>query len=674
MKPDRLNILSTTRAGVESALLTLAPLPVLFTFLGSDGAPPDAGRLLAAVIAAAACAIGALSVLRLTAVSRCCGIIAVVCGLFAAWPAITGSPFSALTAALIVIGSLFALLTYRPPPVAARTAKKPPMLPAHDRAWSSYLPAFFVILFSSAAGTATTLIGTLAISVSFAISLVFFLDWARQTKKIIFYGAVCEAIVFAAALLWPAGPLLPAIALGLLLLNVTLQSLNKETRFHQEALWWKVLFDHPARVLLTTFLALCALGTALLLLPVSTPNGAIDAVDAVFTAVSAVCVTGLIVLDTPHDFTIIGQSFIILLIQLGGLGIMSIATVALHAIGRRLSLKHERLISSITESDQSGLLNSLVLIIKFTLVAESIGAILLATLFFRAGDSAADALWRGTFTAISAFCNAGFALQSDSLVPYQTNPLIVHVVAILIIAGGMAPATCLAVPRWLRGKRTPIAAKISLTTTVVLLALGTFIILAFEWHGALSGLSMSDKLHNGWFQSVTLRTAGFNTVDIAAAASPTFLIMLCFMFIGGSPGGTAGGIKTTTVGILALTFWAQVTNRRDAIIERRRIKPFTVYRAITIVFSGGIIWLAIVFMLEATQQIAARDLVFEATSALGTVGLSTGATGALDPIGKIIIIIAMFIGRIGPITLFMLLSDEQVPTSSHYLDADISLT
>jgi trk system potassium uptake protein len=155
---------------------------------------------------------------------------------------------------------------------------------------------------------------------------------------------------------------------------------------------------------------------------------------------------------------------------------------------------------------------------------------------------------------------------------------------------------------------------------------------------------------------------------------PTFLVMLCFMFIGGSPGGTAGGVKTTTIGILAMTFWANVTNRKDVIIQKRKIVPATIYQAVTVVVSGIIIWLATVFMLEATQQIPARDLIFEATSALATVGLSTGATPRLDEIGKIIIIIAMFVGRIGPITLFMLLSDEQVTTSSQYLDVKISIT
>jgi trk system potassium uptake protein TrkH len=190
----------------------------------------------------------------------------------------------------------------------------------------------------------------------------------------------------------------------------------------------------------------------------------------------------------------------------------------------------------------------------------------------------------------------------------------------------------------------------------------------------LAGLSFFDKIQNAWFQSVTLRTAGFNSVDIAAVTSPTFLIMICFMFIGGSPGGTAGGVKTTTIGILALTFWTNITNRKNIIIQNRKIRSATIYQAITVVVSGIVIWLAAVLMLEATQQISARDIIFEATSAIATVGLSTGATSQLDEIGKIIIIIAMFVGRIGPITLFMLLSDEQTSTSSQYLDVKISLT
>ena len=184
--------------------------------------------------------------------------------------------------------------------------------------------------------------------------------------------------------------------------------------------------------------------------------------------------------------------------------------------------------------------------------------------------------------------------------------------------------------------------------------------MAFEWDGVLAGLSFGDKIQNAWFQSVTLRTAGFNSVDIAKVASPTFLVMLGFMFIGGSPGGTAGGVKTTTVGILATTFWAKITNRNDVIIRNRRVRSGTIYQAITMVICGLIVWFIAVLMLEMTQQISMRDIVFEVTSAIGTVGLSTGATPLLDEIGKIIIMIAMFVGRIGPMTLFTLLSNDQI--------------
>lgn len=198
--------------------------------------------------------------------------------------------------------------------------------------------------------------------------------------------------------------------------------------------------------------------------------------------------------------------------------------------------------------------------------------------------------------------------------------------------------------------------------------------MAFEWNGILSGLSIADKIHNAWFQSVTLRTAGFNSVDIASIVSPTFLIMIVFMFIGGSPGGTAGGVKTTTIGILAMTFWANITNSNDVVVKNRRIHSSTVYRAITIIVSGMVVWFMVVLVLQVTQQIAAKDLIFEATSALGTVGLSTGATSLLDEVGKIIIMIAMFVGRIGPIVLFMLLSGEQSGSASRYLEEKISLT
>jgi len=438
--------------------------------------------------------------------------------------------------------------------------------------------------------------------------------------------------------------------------------------------WWETLLNHPARIMLTTFLSLCVFGTFLLSLPISGRDKTIGLIDAAFTSVSSVCVTGLIVLDTPHDFSLFGQFCILLLIQLGGLGIMSIAAVAINVMGRRLSLSQERLLTSMTDTHPRDLMTTLMLILKFTLITETVGALILGFLFHGAGDAPWLAAWRAVFTAISAFCNAGFALQSDSLIPYQHSGPILHTISLLIIMGGVAPATCLLAPRWLRGRATPGATRIALTTTVILLGSGTLLFLVFEWSGSLSHLPLLDKIQNAWFQSVTLRTAGFNSVDIAHVGNPALLVMILFMFIGGSPGGTAGGVKTTTIGILALTFWANITNRNEIVTHNRRIGSTTIYRAITIVISGVIIWIVVVMMLEVTQQLPGRDLIFEATSALGTAGLSVGATPYLDEIGKIIIILAMCIGRIGPLTLFMILSNDRSLPASSFPEENISLT
>lgn len=443
----------------------------------------------------------------------------------------------------------------------------------------------------------------------------------------------------------------------------------------QQIPWWEVLMSQPSRVLISTFSLLAFIGTLLLSVPSATTKASISLLDAAFTSVSAVCVTGLIVLDTPHEFTFFGQFVILLLIQLGGLGIMSITTVALYVLGQRLSLKQQRLMTSITDTQPHTLKESLITILKFTFVVEALGVIFLFIAFYQQNPDIATSLWRATFTSVSAFCNAGFALQSDSLVGFQSTHLLLHTTAILIICGGLAPETALAIPSWLRLKPIPIASQIALVTTVVLLVVGTLFMLAFEWNALLQDLSFPQKLSNAWFQSVTLRTAGFNSLDLSLAGNASLILMMVFMFIGGSPGGTAGGLKTTTVGLLALTFYHNLNNRNEVVVRNRKILPSSIYRAITILFSGVLFLVAIIIMLEITQVIDFRDLVFEAVSAIATVGLSTGATGQLDEIGKIIIIFTMLAGRVGPMTLFMLLGEEDHHhNSSKWLSIKISLT
>ena len=523
-------------------------------------------------------------------------------------------------------------------------------------------------------GTSKSFFSPFTLFFSLLIALTLYLHWSlviKSKSRIV----LTITILVVAILTFGVSISNKFSSLALLSSMIILISLPlKKEPLEKKEYWWEILLDHPARVLLTTFSALCILGTLLLVLPLSNHDGAINLVDAAFTSVSAVCVTGLIVLDTPNDFTVFGQLCILLLIQLGGLGIMSITTVAMHTMGWRLSLKQERMLTSMTAADHKELLHSLKTILLFTFIVEGVGATILILLFHATGDSFGQAAWRGVFTAISAFCNAGFALQNNSLISYQTNTLILYTVSSLIIFGGMAPATSLLVPKWISGKPIPISAGIALATTIILLISGTFFMMVFEWDGVLAGLPFVDKIQNAWFQSVTLRTAGFNSVDIVTITYPTVLIMVIFMFIGGSPGGTAGGVKTTTIGILAMTFWANITSRNDVITQKRRIHASTIYRAITIVFSGMAVWFAVVLMLLVTQQISSRDIIFEAASAIGTVGLSTGATNLLDGIGKIIIIIAMFVGRIGPMTLFVLLSDEHADSASQYPEERISLT
>ncbi|MBN1970827.1 MAG: potassium transporter TrkH [Candidatus Delongbacteria bacterium] len=439
--------------------------------------------------------------------------------------------------------------------------------------------------------------------------------------------------------------------------------------------FFEILINHPARMLITSFVILCLIGSILLITPFSSANGVgISLIDAVFTSVSAVCVTGLIVLDTPVDFSFFGQLSIITLIQLGGLGIMGIGTVMLHLLGRRISLKHEKVLTSITESSSNELLQSFYIILKYTFIIEITGAILLSLLFYNNSEDIGDSIWKGVFTSISAFCNAGFALQSDSLIPFTNNPLILHIISALIILGGIAPAIGIMIPRWIRGKRIPVTAYIALNITVLLLIIGFLSFTIFEWNGVMKDLSFLDKLHNGWFQSVTLRTAGFNSVDLTHVSSNSYIIMLILMFIGGSPGGTAGGVKTTVVGVIILIFWTIIMNKNDLVVNQRRIRPITIYRSITILIAGMLSNFIIIMMLLATQQIPVRDLVFEAVSAIGTVGLSIGATPMLDEIGKVIIVFAMFLGRIGPLTLFMLLSEDLNTNNSRYPETIISLT
>jgi trk system potassium uptake protein TrkH len=439
--------------------------------------------------------------------------------------------------------------------------------------------------------------------------------------------------------------------------------------------WWRTLFEHPERMLVVTFATVAAIGAVALVLPHAAAAGSeVAAIDALFTSVSAVCVTGLSTIDVSTSLSGIGQAALLVLMQIGGLGIMTFSTAALRVLGGRMSMRHESAVARLIGTrDRSRVIASAQDILKVTFVAEAVGAIALTALFWRHGDEFGTALWRGSFTSVSAFCNAGFSLQSDSLVPYRADPLVLHTVAALIIVGGLSPAVVLA---WTRRERhLPLAAqaRMCLVAAGILLAAGAIFFAVVEWNGTLAGMSVADKIHNAWFQSATLRTAGFNSIDVGAIHAATYVMFLVMMFIGGSPGGTAGGVKTTTVATLMLSTVATVLGRQQTTAFGRRIGDATLRKAAVIVTVAATTNFAAILALLVTQDIAMPAAAFEAVSALATVGLSQGATGSLDEVGKILIMACMFVGRIGGLTVMMFMSQRTPPIGTRLPTEEIDV-
>jgi len=567
--------------------------------------------------------------------------------------ALATKPHAVVLALAVVVVVVLTSLATPPEHHARRTPKwQPPVL--HTLALSSLAGWFVVVALERDA-----LLDQSVAAATLALALLGVGIWTwREPRRRRFLGVASLALfvllaVFARDLDALLSAALPAALLPLLVVR------GNEGSWVASAA--SSVLEHPPRMLVVTFLVLCFGGAVLLALPASTESGVpISIVDAAFTAVSAVCVTGLATVDTPTTFSPFGEGAILFLIQVGGLGIMTFYTAALAALGKRLSLRHESTIAaSINVRERQELVRTLVRLLAFTFVVELVGAALLTLAFVLRGEAFLGALWRGVFTSISAFCNAGFALQSDSLVGYQDDPLVLHVIAIVIVLGGLSPAAALAFPSFVRRRPVALQIKLGLVATAVLL-LGGFVLYAFlEWNVSLAGMSAGDRLNNAWFQSVTLRTAGFNSVDLAQTRPATQTLMIVWMFVGGNPGGTAGGAKTTTAALLVLMVIAAMRGRPFVDVFGRRVPHATIYRAAA-VFTVGV--LSAVGLLAALQLTQAMDLhvaVFETVSALATVGLSIGGTGQLDEVGKVLVMIGMFAGRVGPLTLFLFLSEQK---------------
>lgn len=436
----------------------------------------------------------------------------------------------------------------------------------------------------------------------------------------------------------------------------------------------KAFFDYPAILIVSTFATIILLGALFLSFPQSSANGAsIAAIDALFTATSAVCVTGLIVLDTATDFSTFGHIVILALIQIGGLGIMVLSTFGTLLIGGKLGLRGERALGEMLDlSDPRAAYRLTRFIVVSTLSIEAVGAACLSYSFWRHGLAPQDAVWHGVFHAVSAFCNAGFALQSDSLILFQNAPFPLMVVATLIVFGSFGFPVLAGGWQWLghrvriwrklensRHIRISVQSKIAIVMTVGLLVLGTLLFVALEWNNSLAGMGVADHIFNAIFQSATLRTAGFNSVDFTQLHTASLLFMLAMMFIGASPGGTGGGIKTTTFAVLLASVRAITKGRPRIILFDRRIAHDIVYRSIAITLATAAVVGVAVFLLLLIEPMSFDAILFEVTSAVATVGLSVGITPQLSSAGRFIIIFVMFTGRIGPLTLALLIGNKK---------------
>ncbi len=425
------------------------------------------------------------------------------------------------------------------------------------------------------------------------------------------------------------------------------------------------------QIILLSFLATILIGSLLLALPVSSADGnAVSYIDALFTATTSTCVTGLVTLPTFSTWSIFGQIVILLLIQIGGLGIITIMSGFMLMINRKMSIGDRLLVQdAFNLNTMSGLANFVKKILLGTLVVESVGAVLYMLVFVR--DFGLRGIWISFFTSVSAFCNAGIDIIGEtSLCDYATNPIINVTTSVLIVLGGIGYIVWWDV-LWVMKNRTSknkrvfrhltLHSKIAIVTTVLLIFGGGLLIFAFEYNNpaTIGELSLFDKIQVSLFQSVTTRTAGFASVPQETLTGASTVTSVIMMFVGGSPVGTAGGVKTVTVVVLLCSAVATIKNKRTASIFNRTISDGSIRKAVAVVTTFVVILLVSTVLLAASTDAPTIDVLYETVSATATVGLSRNLTGSLNAIGKIIIIVTMYFGRIGPISLAVALGSRK---------------
>ena len=422
----------------------------------------------------------------------------------------------------------------------------------------------------------------------------------------------------------------------------------------------------PAQIMVLGFLELIFLGSLLLSLPAAT-TGSVDVsyLDALFTATSAVCVTGLVVVDTGTAFSAFGQGVILTLIQIGGLGFMTLSTTLFLMAGKKIGLRDRLLIrEAFNQYDLSGLVKLVRQVVKTTLFCEGIGALLL-TVGFLAFMPFPNALYYGIFHAISAFCNAGFDLFGRVSGPFSSltayaGEWFTLVIAFLIIIGGLGFPVLVDLGKRLSGKKLSLHSKMGLLATATLLVCGFFAFFSLEHNnpGTLGEKPLSAQIVSTFFQTVTPRTAGFNSLPLTALRDPTAFLLIILMFIGASPSSTGGGIKTTTFFTLILAVWAMIRGKRDVELFERRLPTDVILKAFTIAFISSALVGVVTFCLSWLEpDFSFLALFFEATSAFSTAGLSQGVTPNLtSPLSKMLLIGTMFAGRVGLFTIVVALT------------------
>ncbi|RLC56716.1 MAG: potassium transporter Trk [Candidatus Cloacimonadota bacterium] len=454
---------------------------------------------------------------------------------------------------------------------------------------------------------------------------------------------------------------------------------NLKTFSDSKGTFVEMISDNPPVLVMLTFFFTIFIGSLLLLLPAATSQGEeTSLLGAIFTSTSATCVTGLIVYDTGMHFTLFGQLIILALIQIGGLGIMTISSAFAIMLGQKLSLKRESIMQNVIgESNQLDMVSLVKNVVVVTITLELLGAVILYFTFLSKSYSVNQALYHSIFHSISAFCNAGFCLYPNSLMRYLDNFSINFVITSLIILGGIGFPVMKDIQRTIKNKfrfkRLSLHSKIVLSATLILLLLGTMAFFISEYNNEMKGFSFTNRLFVSYFQSVTTRTAGFNTMDTANLSKGSSFVSGILMFIGASPGSTGGGIKTTALVVVFIAVVAMFRGHKDVNIFKRKVSENIIKKVMALVAASIAFLTLMTFLLLLFEPFTFEKIIFEAISAFGTVGLSMGITSRLSDAGQIIIVLLMYIGRVGPLTLMFAISQTKDRSYFTFTEEKISI-